>query len=62
MNSTISVSGSVSPRHASMFLDLLDAREDAAGRPKKGCAFCTLCIAAAGPVPSPHRKERSPIR
>lgn len=62
MKSRISASGSVLPRQPSMFMELLDSRESAAGRPKKGCAFCTLCIAAAHHVPSPHRKDGSSVQ
>lgn len=59
MKSRISAPGSTAPRSSSVFMELLDSREGAAGRPKKGCAFCTLCIATAGHLPPPHRKDGS---
>ncbi|MEU6298145.1 hypothetical protein [Streptomyces erythrochromogenes] len=62
MKSGISASGSVLTRQPSMFMELLDTRDGASGRPKKGCAFCTLCIAVARDVPSPHRRDGSPPR
>ncbi|MFB7056332.1 hypothetical protein ACFCXT_24820 [Streptomyces vinaceus] len=56
MKSKVSASGSVMPRQPSIFMELLDLQVPVAGSPKKGCAFCTLCISVAERSSSPHRK------
>ncbi|MEU8777303.1 hypothetical protein [Streptomyces sp. NPDC048606] len=62
MKTSVSASEATLPRQSSMFWELLDTRESVPGSSKRGCAFCTLCIAVAHRSRSPHRKAGSPIR